>query len=299
MTSCNPLRPPPLLVVPPSCGVFGRVVAQIPEAIPAHGGRQWHHAAVRVHLHVDLQRRWRRCVRVYVRACVRAYVRACVRADWLDGWPRQLASASSASLLVPQAHTSTNTHALTHANNPRCIRTDHHRPGVQRYLRLHDGPVDEHGRGRVRHAECVSCFFVCFLFSLFVHLFVHLFVCVCLLTAACVSCLFVSLFVSLFICLFICVCLFLLVCFVCVCLCLRCCCCSCSCCCCCRRRCCYCCCALRESSSKPADVRNDPNFEGIGVYGWTSTNGGGFSPVVPPTAALTVLANSGCVVAVE
>eukprot|EP00591_Stephanopyxis_turris_P003476 CAMPEP_0195518442 /NCGR_PEP_ID=MMETSP0794_2-20130614/12902_1 /TAXON_ID=515487 /ORGANISM="Stephanopyxis turris, Strain CCMP 815" /LENGTH=421 /DNA_ID=CAMNT_0040647405 /DNA_START=28 /DNA_END=1293 /DNA_ORIENTATION=- len=42
-----------------------------------------------------------------------------------------------------------------------------------------------------------------------------------------------------------------------------------------------------------AGVKNDPNFEGIGVYGWTTTNGGGFSPVVPPSANLDVLASAG------
>eukprot|EP00947_MAST-08B_sp_MAST-8B-sp1_P000486 g486.t1 len=40
-------------------------------------------------------------------------------------------------------------------------------------------------------------------------------------------------------------------------------------------------------------VRNDPMFEGVGVYGWTTTDGGGFSPVTPPTAALAVMKNRG------
>ena len=42
-----------------------------------------------------------------------------------------------------------------------------------------------------------------------------------------------------------------------------------------------------------AGVRDDPLFEGIGVYGWTTTDGGGFSPVTPPSDALQVLANGG------
>lgn len=42
-----------------------------------------------------------------------------------------------------------------------------------------------------------------------------------------------------------------------------------------------------------AGVRNDPHFEGIGVYGWTTTDGGGFSPVTPPEAALNVMKKRG------
>ena len=32
---------------------------------------------------------------------------------------------------------------------------------------------------------------------------------------------------------------------------------------------------------------------GIGIYGWTTTNGGGFSPVVPPATNLDVLQSAG------
>ena len=42
-----------------------------------------------------------------------------------------------------------------------------------------------------------------------------------------------------------------------------------------------------------AGVRDDSHFEGLGVYGYTTTNGGGFSPVVPPSATIKVLADSG------
>jgi hypothetical protein len=42
-----------------------------------------------------------------------------------------------------------------------------------------------------------------------------------------------------------------------------------------------------------ANVKGDPNFAGIGIYGWTTTDGGGFSPTVPPASGLQVLSDAG------
>jgi hypothetical protein len=40
-------------------------------------------------------------------------------------------------------------------------------------------------------------------------------------------------------------------------------------------------------------VKEDPLFQGIGIYGWTTTNGAGFSPTTPPANAIQVLAKRG------
>ena len=40
-------------------------------------------------------------------------------------------------------------------------------------------------------------------------------------------------------------------------------------------------------------VKEDPLFQGIGIYGWTTTNGAGFSPVTPTTDAIQVLTDGG------
>jgi len=41
------------------------------------------------------------------------------------------------------------------------------------------------------------------------------------------------------------------------------------------------------------NVKQDPLFQGIGIYGWTTTNGAGFSPVTPPSNAIEVLSKRG------
>ncbi len=40
-------------------------------------------------------------------------------------------------------------------------------------------------------------------------------------------------------------------------------------------------------------VREDPLFQGIGIYGWTTTNGAGFSPTTPTGGAIDVLTKAG------
>merc|ERR1712166_38233 len=51
--------------------------------------------------------------------------------------------------------------------------------------------------------------------------------------------------------------------------------------------------AVAVQAFNTAQVKADPLFEGVGVYGYTMGNGGGFKPAVPPSAVIALLKTKG------